>query len=363
MVRIGLLIGGTRVNADRTPNPNGQYLMPPYQYNTCVDRDGDGLIKTSNGLGNILSWSNAGGADANGGVSTAEDECIINYTRVTGTNTRTVAVDANNDLWTGGLGNLDHEKLSGVTGQPIPGTQFNLGCGGYGGIVDGNGVLWSARGGGGLLRFVPNGSPPPAGSGTCLDFSKGDYGLGIDPQTGHIWHTFLFGNAVAELDAAGNLLNTYPHGESNAQGVAVDGSGNVWVAHSLFGSTTVGHLRTNGTFVGNVPLPGGNGPTGVAVNANGKIWVANINTNNAMRIDPNAGPIGGGGFNIGAVDLTVSLGPGAGPYNYSDMTGFVAIGSTAHQEPGRLFTTATWRILTGAQFPGTASHPQVQVSR
>jgi streptogramin lyase len=78
---------------------------------------------------------------------------------------------------------------------------------------------------------------------------------------------------------------------------------------------------TDGTYVGNVTLPGGNGPTGVAVDANGKVWVANINTNNAMHIDPSAGPAGGGGFPVGAVDLTVDLGAGSGPYNYSDMTG------------------------------------------
>jgi hypothetical protein len=104
----------------------------------------------------------------------------------------------------------------------------------------------------------------------------------------------------------------------------VDRDGNVWVAHSIIGpQTTVGHLRTDGTFVGNVTLPGGAGPTGVAVDSNGKIWVANRDSSNAMRIDPDAGPIGGGGFPVGAVDLTVDLGAGAGPYNYSDMTGSV----------------------------------------
>ena len=341
VTRIAIVIGGTRCDADGTPNPNGQYLKPPWQYSTAVDRDLDGLIKTSRGLADILPWTNAGGADTNGGVSTADDELIINYTRVNGTNTRTVAVDANNDIWTGGLGNQAHEKISGVTGQPIPGTQLNFGCGGYGGLVDGNGILWSARGGTGLLRY-----DPVTNTGVCLDGSHGDYGLGIDPNTGHIWHTNLVGNRVAELDAAGNLLNAYAHGNIYAQGVVVDGSGNVWVAHSLNGpSNTVGHLRTNGTFVGNVVLPNGSGPTGVAVDANGKVWVANIYSNNAMRIDPNAGPIGGGGFPVGAVDMTVGLGAGAGPYNYSDMTGFVSVGTTTPQ--------GAWTVVQDAGLAGT----------
>ncbi len=40
-------IGGTR---------DGQYLDPPFDYCTCVDRDGEGRIRTSYGLTNILAW-------------------------------------------------------------------------------------------------------------------------------------------------------------------------------------------------------------------------------------------------------------------------------------------------------------------
>lgn len=319
ITRVGVVVGGTRSDATGAPDPSGAYLAAPFAYNTCVDRDGDGLIATSRGLGDIRPWTNAGGVDNDGGVATAADECLINYTRVNGSNTRTVAVDANNDVWTGGSDN-DHERVSGVTGDPVAGTEINFGCGGYGGLVDQAGTLWSARFGANLLRYEPG-----TGTGTCLNTSHGDYGLGIDPATGHIWHTTVGGSRVVELDpATGAVLGSYPHGNAYAQGVAVDGEGNVWVAHSITASqTTVGHLRTDGTFVGNVTLPGGAGPTGVAVDGNGKIWVANRDTDNAMRIDPDAGPVGGGGFPVGAVDLTVDLGPGSAPYNYSDMTGAV----------------------------------------
>lgn len=340
ITRVGVVTGGTRVNGDGSPNPTGDFLAPPYAYNTCPDRDLDGLLFTTRGLGDIRPWSNAGGADNNGGVSTATDECIINYVRVNGSNTRTVAVDANNDVWTGGL-DSDHELVSDTTGLPVPGTAFNLGCGGYGGLVDQAGTLWSARFGANLLRYVPS-----AGTGTCLDTSHGDYGLGMDPNTGEIWHTNLSGDRVAKLAPSGALIGAFPHGAPNAQGVAVDAEGNVWVAHSLFNATTVGHLRTDGTFVGNVTLPSGNGPTGVAVDSNGKVWVTNINTDNAMRIDPDAGPVGGGDFTVGAVDLTVNLGPGAGPYNYSDMTGAVLGEITAPQ--------GTWNVV---QDGGTAGTP------
>jgi len=305
----------------------------------CVDRNRNGVIDTSTGLGDVRPWPNPSGVDSNGGVSSAADECIINYTRVTGTGTRTVAVDANNDVWVGGWGNHAHEKLSGVTGLPISGTQFNIGCGGYGGVIDGNGVLWSQTG----LRFVPNATPPPAGSGRCLS-GVGNYGVAIDPATGHIWQTwgYWYYSGVTEADSDGNLLHTYQHGAGNAQGVVVDGSGNVWVAHSLNGST-VGHLRTDGIFVGNVSV--GSGPTGVAVDTNGKVWVTNYNSWNVMRIDPNAGPIGGGGYRVGAVDLTVYLGFNAYPYNYSDMTGGVLFGAVV----GR----GSWTVIHDSKVAGT----------
>ena len=359
IVRVGLVIGGIRADASGTPDPGGQFLAPPFQYSTCADRHGatiadaapDGLIKTSSGLANILSWSNAGGADTHGGVSTAEDECIINYTRVTGTGTRTVAIDANNDVWVGGLNNQEHEQIDGVTGQPVPNTQFDEGCGGYGGLIDQNGVLWSARSP--LLRFVPDPSPPPAGVGQCLNTVPGAYGLGIDPNTGNIWVSELGGSSrVHELNPAdGSVLNSYPQG-FGAQGVVVDGNSHVWVAE-IFGNEVL-HLAPDpnnpGQHLEVGKVAGFAGTTGVAVDAKGKIWASETG-NSASRIDPSAGPLGcggtgcGAGYNVGAIDLTVDLGAGAGPYNYSDMTGFVAIGTTAPQ--------GTWTVIFDSEEAGT----------
>ena len=38
-VKIGLIVGGTRVNGNGSYNPDGDYLAPPFGYNTCVDRN------------------------------------------------------------------------------------------------------------------------------------------------------------------------------------------------------------------------------------------------------------------------------------------------------------------------------------
>lgn len=345
VARYGLVIGGTRVNADGTANPLGDYLKSPFSYNTCVDRDGDNLIRTSRGLGHVLPWTNAGSADSNGGVSTAADECIINYTRVTGTGARTVAVDRNNDVWVGGLADRDHEKLSGVTGQPVPGTQFNYGCGGYGGLIDRNGVLWSART---LLRF-----DPATNANQCFFDDRGvnGYGMGVDPNSGNVWMSSLGGsNRVWEFNGAGGIVNSYPQPFGGAQGLAVDANSHVWVAE-IFGSR-VAHYAPDPAnpsqhiLVGVVT--GFAGTTGVAVDANGKIWASEIQaspTRGAARINPLAGPVGAAGIPVGAIDLTVGLGFGTSPYNYSDMTGFVSVGATSPQ--------GSWSIVQDGGAAGT----------
>ena len=318
------------------PDPQGEYLQGPFDYSTAVDRDGDGLIRTSRGLGHILRWTNAGEADSLGGVSTAEDELIINYTRTVGAGTRTVAVDQNNDIWVGGWEDFDHEKISGETGLPLPGTRFNLNAGGYGGLVDRNGVLWSSRGGEGTLRFVPL-----AGLGQTFN-DRGNYGLTFDPRTGHIWHSSHAaaggsgGLMLYELDAFGEIVNSYPQ-PFNAQGVAVDSQGHVWVVQARDDPNReqrVWHLAPDPQNPGrHIPvgtIGGMYGITGAAVDVNGKIWAPGAGSSwagvppLAYRIDPQAGPIGAGGYPLGAIDLQVPLGAGAGPYNYSDMTGFVS---------------------------------------
>ena len=297
----------------------------------CVDRNSNSVIDTSTGLGDIKAWSNPGGVDDNGGVSSADDECIIHYVRTAGTNVRTVAVDGSNNVWIGGLGNRIHE-LHNSAGAVVPGTQSNVFCGGYGGLVDGNGVLWSARG---LMRYDPA-SPP----GVCLSVSN-SYGLALD-STGHVWNSQWTNNTITRLSPAGGILNTYSTGGSCSRGVAVTADDHIWVANSC--SNTVTRLNNSGVLQATIAV--GNHPTGLSVDAAGLVWVTNLNSSDVMRIDPSTN----------LVNLTMSLGAGAGPYNYSDMTGATV---TAPPDNG------TWTLIHDSAIVGlewgkitwTASEP------
>ncbi|TVS19191.1 MAG: hypothetical protein EA424_09215, partial [Planctomycetaceae bacterium] len=353
VTRIGVVVGGTRgnkVSLDGSPweegqpwkfqpDPDGQYLQGPFQYSTAVDRDGDGLIRTSRGLEDVLSWSNADGVDSHGGVSTADDELITVYTRTLATGARTVAIDRNNDAWVGGT-NTWHELLSGQTGLPIEDMAFNLNAGGYGGLVDGDDVLWSTLFGDGLLRFVPDRNDPP-GVGQVLGNATGDYGIGLDPNTGHLWHASYNSGRLYELDAQGNLLNWFQKPQQmqhlGLKGVSVDHRGHVWVVGAGDGSCQVDeriwHLAPDPASTPDNPLKhvtvgvvgGFCGIHGAAVDGFGKVWVPE--GGRVTRIDPQAGErrvFGDHEIPLGEVDLRVDIGPNAAPYTYSDMTGFVS---------------------------------------
>jgi hypothetical protein len=213
-----------------------------------------------------------------------------------------VAVDGSNNVWVGGYGNRVHE-LYDPNGTPVPGSLFNIGRGGYGALVDANGVLWSAGFSSLLVRHDPSG---PATS--VIPVRGISYGLGIDTN-GFIWNSNWSLNTVQKISPAGAITGTFPTGgSSNDRGVAVTPADNhVWVANS--GGNNVSRLDNNGALQAVITV--GVTPTGVAVDAAGKVWVTNLNSHDVMRIDPTTN----------SVDLTVSLGVGAGPYNYSDMTG------------------------------------------
>lgn len=356
------------------PDPKGEWVQPEAGH--WADRDGDGLVHTSWGWNDILPWNDSQGHDRDGGVETAEDELILAYVRVLGTGIRTVAVDWNNDIWVGGSGAPQwHQKLDSL-GNPIAGTEFSYGAGGYGGLVDLNGVLWSARSGSGLLRYDPS-----TKTANLLGSRHGDYGLGVDPRTGEVWYASAYDGSISKYAPDGQWLGDYRHSYSGdrAQGIVIDNDGNIWVAHAKDVGNTVGHLRTDGQFVGAVDLrvdttwTGVMGPTGVAIDRNGKVWVANYNHCSVMRINPTGGQLGNGGHPIGEVDLTVPIGREnaegvsvcdvsssillvpANPYNYSDMTGYL---TTMLQRKG------SWTVVQaraeGAEWKSVSWNPQSQ---
>lgn len=294
----------------------------------CVDRNQNGIIDTSTGLNDIRDWP---GVDV---VGDALDECIINYTQTINSDARHISVTASNDIWVSGQYGRNFQLVDGDTGEILR-TENSVGYGGYGGLIDPNGVIWSARP---LLRWdTANPLTGPNGE-NWTGYGHDSYGLCID-SSGNVWNTALNGDAIYKFDPAGNLIGTYSHGTYYAQGCAIDKNDHVWVAGSLY-DNKVGHLLNDGTLVGVVTV--GSGPTGVSVDGKGKVWATNFNDGTVSRIDPELGPIGGGGETVGEVDLT-TVALGGNTYNYSDMTGSTLIGAPDN---------GTWSIVYDAEVTG-----------
>lgn len=279
----------------------------------CVDRNGNGLIDTSTGFNDIRAWTNTGGANTNGGVSTAADECIIHYTKVNSFGTRHVSVNKDNDIWVSGTSGRRFDLIDGTTGQ-IKRAEPTVGFGGYGGLIDPAGVIWSANP---MLRWNTANPLTGANGGNWTGFNHPSYGLCID-SGGNVWNTSFGNGQIRKFAPNGTLLGIFNQGDAFSQGCVVDKNDHVWVAHSL-NRSTVGHLKNDGTYVGTITVQ--SGPTGVAVDGSGKIWATNHNSRTVSRIDPNLGPLGPDGITrVGAVDFT-TINLGGSLYNYSDMTG------------------------------------------
>lgn len=308
------------------------------ELNQCVDRDGNGTIETSGGYGDVLLWRNAQGEDTAGGVTTAEDECILHYVPTTASGTRHISIRDESSIWVSGTSGRQFDLVDTHTGQ-ILSTEPAAGCGGYGGLTDPSGVVWSSNPGW-LLRWDPSVIPPTAESKRCI--SAGAYGVAVDSK-GWIW--VAQGSQVRKISPDGKtILGPFPHGNPGSQGLAVDGNDHVWVSSSLGGGhTSIGHLDNDGLLLGTVfGVP--DGPTGISVDSRGYIWSANYTASSASRIDPTKGPLGADGVTpVGEVDLVVPL-PGAYPYNYSDMTGFVALQATSRR--------GTWSVIQDAGAAG-----------
>lgn len=310
------------LDGDGTYEPRGSVVRIGLLENGgCEDRDGDGVIRTSQGLGDVLPWFNEGGVDTAGGVNTAEDECIINYVRVHGVNARHVSITEDNNAWIGGYdGSRDFDLLDGDTGEIIT-SYVGVGLGGYGGTNAAGGLVWSSGRDKGMFRWdsnVPLDHCTPTvwpEVSACTSYTFKTYGLGI-ADDGTIWTTsFEDKGEIHRISKDGVTVDAFNQGCMKGRGVVVGLDGDTWYSCSDIGK--VMRMRSNGVLVGGISV--GQENTGVAVDSRGKIWVTNQWSRTLMRIDPLRGQ-------AGEVDFTTAD-LGGEPENYSDMTGSTLLGS------------------------------------
>src|SRR5437763_2369788 len=107
-------------------------------------------------------------------------------------------------------------------------------------------------------------------------------GLAVD-GSGNVFVTTSFTGAVVEIPAAGGYAsaNTLASGFNDPKGLAADGSGNIFFAEK--GNSKVKEILAAGGYTTITTLGRGfNQPSGVAVDASGNVFVADT-VNDALR--------------------------------------------------------------------------------
>ncbi len=280
-----------------------------------IDRNGNGKIDTSTDL------NGNGRIEANEMLPWGQDEAILVSVSV-GNNSsslpRAVAIDKKGRIWVG----LYNEKRF-VVLNPNDGSFTGISVGTvsypYGAVIDTNGYLWSSgRGDPYRVEKIDTNNNTLVKS---YDIGREPYGIVVD-KNGIVWvpssRTESNGRSVLVRLDSNTGRYTYHTGNGNVgRGVAIDRDGNVWMACS--GNNWVDKFDPSGKYLlsVNIGAYGGSGPIGVGVDSDGYVWVTCNTTNNTFKISASGNIIG-------------SYAVGAGPYTYSDMTGFNLQNVTAH---------------------------------
>jgi streptogramin lyase len=307
--RTSVNLHGDMVVTNRNVNglPGGSSSTAKFAANIedCVDRNGNATIETSSGPTDVLPWG--------------EDECMLWSTPIGPPyGARATVWDGEEDpetgrgghVWIGtctfGMGTNTVYKLDGDTGEILEQTTVPASCA-YGGAVDGAGGLWIVD------NFVPDAVIRVDMVTLATErhpINLCGYGISVDSR-GRVWtggdlciNRF---DPAAGTDQQANVAAVCP-GCTMLRGIAV-GSGKsagfVWAADSSGNLVKIDEESVEVVEAFRIGTPD---MIGVAVDFEGYVWAVSQGGNAAYKFDPDA-------------ETFVTVGIGAGPYTYSDMTG------------------------------------------
>lgn len=167
------------------------------------------------------------------------------------------------------------------------------------------------------LAFAPNDfTVGLTYTGGGLDFPEA---IAID-ASGNAWLTNCLKSCdgstslpdnVVKLSPTGTALSGsggYTDGSINApQGIAIDSSGNAWVANS--GTNTITKLSSSGSGASGSPFSGGtmNLPAAIALDASGNLWVANYAGSSVTELNSSGAVVLGSPFSAGGLDIPADI--------------------------------------------------------
>ena len=278
----------------------------------CVDKNGDNVIQTSNGPGNVLALG--------------LDECVL-WTKVIpspgyGYGPRATAwegaapdpdtcISPPPRLWFGWMdqANTAHfERVDGTTGVTLDTVSMPWGAGysPYGGAVNAAGDFFAT----GL-----NTQPAIKIDAKTLEVTNFGiptgckYGMTLD-NDGNIWNGGCIGGHVYNYDMAAKQWTDIGWAQGDrVNGVMADAEGNIWGAGSNPCRLVHIDAKTKTFINANIPIPGCSNPWGVSIDYEGYVWIVDMGANVAFKIDPDT------------YEVVLTATGLINPYTYSDMTG------------------------------------------
>ncbi|MFI5304251.1 MAG: hypothetical protein ACHQYP_05575 [Nitrospiria bacterium] len=126
---------------------------------------------------------------------------------------------------------------------------------------------------------------------------------------------FFYSGWTPSTMAAGITVNSFPvrnitkESLANPEGIAVDPTGNIWVAN--YNDDSVSKRDSNGKLLSpSLGFTGGglNKPLGIAIDATGNVWVANYGNNSVTKLDSSGKPLSpSSGFTVNGLNLPFSI--------------------------------------------------------
>jgi len=280
-----------------------------------VDRNGNGVIDTSTGPGDVKPWW--------------EDERVVVAVNVGPSNgvPRSLAIDGNGDVWVGLYNTSKYVVLDGDTGDwiadvPVSGNP-------YGAAIDAQGIMWSVTLGRGIDKV------DTVSRQYVKSYSLGGgYGVAVDGD-GFVWVGRYSGwpHDVSRFDPGTETAQAFDAPNAYyGRGVCVDPDGNIWVALGYgWPNNLVAKFSSVGICLGTYQV--GSNPCGVGTDSDGNIIVVCQDSWDVYKLDRGTG----------AVIWRTAV--GATPYTYSDFTGYAIRNITQK--------TGTWTVIFNSEAPAT----------
>ena len=334
----------------------------------CIDRNGNGVIDTSTGQGDIKPWTNAGGVDTDGGVDHRSRRVHPQVRQgAARAGTRHVSVNADNDIWVSGTGGRFFDLVDGETGDITAHGRA--------------GRLRRLRRADrperrDLVRDVPRRAPPLGHEQAAertrrpgLNWEVAATRSRSEQQLRHLHRPVRqrvgdrarleHAQVRARRDTARHLLPRASIRRRAARPTTTATSGSHTASTAARPSVT---SRTRAS--SSATSPSAQRPTGISVDANGKIWSANYYAQTASAGSTRTpGPSTGPPASTSERSTSPPSVCSGNPYNYSDMTGLDAAGPAGLRHVDGDLRQRRGRGRRGAASTGTPRSPSDAIAR